>query len=118
MGNVGNGGPSIQATEIWAKNNSNGLPCIRWTCPQTGNYQFTASFIGNDSRGVNNNVYIVLNNNMQYSNTILQYQETQTYTSPLITLQAGDTIDLLVEWDGNGDSEYGWIGVNATIQQL
>ena len=65
MGNVGHGGPSIQGVAgssviLWAKNNSNGLACARWTAPFAGRFTLHAAFVGADSRGVDNNVYVVV----------------------------------------------------------
>lgn len=53
LGNYGHGGPSIQAgPALWAKDNSNGLPVVRWTCPKAGSYDLACTFTGIDSRGV------------------------------------------------------------------
>ena len=60
--------PSIQAgPDLWANDNANGYPVVRWTCPRTGTYTIASTFVAADGRGNNNLVWIVVGGLHQYS---------------------------------------------------
>jgi PKD repeat protein len=109
FGNVGHGGPSIQSGPLlWSKNNTNGLPVVRWTCPFTGNFNLSSFYIGADSRGVDVVAYITLNNNIIFSDTIqANLDSTQLLTSNF-NLSQNDNLDFIIKWNGGVNSEYSW----------
>jgi hypothetical protein len=120
MGNIGNGGPGIQAgVDLWAKANANGLPCVRWTSPQSGVFNLISTFTGADSRGVSVIVYIALNDSVIFSDSINAYLDSTTYSSGNFHCKQGDYIDFLIEWNANGGvtSEADWTIVSGTINK-
>jgi hypothetical protein len=119
LGNVGNGGPSIQGNVIlWAKNNGNGFPDVRWTAPSTGTFDIVGSFVGADDRGVDSNVYVVINGNIQFSDRVTGYLTSKSFSFGSLQLTAGSTVDFIVTWAGGVNSEYSWTQANATISAV
>ncbi len=120
FGNVGHGGPSIQAVPfpiLWAKNNSNGLPVLRWTSPGAGNYLFQSTFIGRDSRGVNVTVYVTVNNTVVFTDQVEYYLDTAQYSS-ILTLNLNDKVDCIVKWNGVITAESSWTSAEVIIDLL
>ena len=118
FGNVGHGGPSISAgVALWAKDNSNGLPCVRWVSPNAGYFNLSTLFKGSDSRGVNVVVYVAINDSTAFSGEITQNGDETEYSIDEIFLDQGEYIDFVVRWNGGVYSEYNWTTVNATINQ-
>lgn len=122
MGNVGHGGPSIQGVAgssviLWAKNNSNGLACARWTAPFAGRFTLHAAFVGADSRGVDNNVYVVVDGVQLFTARIVDNTTIVPFDAQELQLGAGSTIDLVVQWAGGVYSEYGWISASAHVSR-
>jgi hypothetical protein len=120
FGNVGHGGPSIQAVPfpiLWAKNNSNGLPVLRWTSPGVGNYFFQSTFIGRDSRGVNVTVYVTVNNTVVFTDQVEYYLDTAQYSS-ILSLNMNDKIDCIVKWNGVITAESSWTSAEVIIDLL
>jgi hypothetical protein len=116
MGNWGHGGPSfLDAAQMWAKDNSNGYPVIRWTAPDTGLYQLIGSFSGADSRGVDNWVYVTVNNVVQFQDRISSPSDSASFSFNNLNLNQGDTIDFMLTYAGGVYSEYGWTLADATI---
>jgi len=117
LGNVGDGGPSVQGTrvEMWAKANANGYPCGRWTCPMAGTYSIIGNFTGNDSRGVDNYVYVIINGSVTFSNRVQSYLQTVCFTNTNVALNQGDFVDFTLVWGGTGSSEANWTSMQAII---
>lgn len=125
MGNVGHGGPSISGGEglapedrlphLWAKDNSNGLPVLRWTSPQDGLFRIVGTFGPGDARGVNNRVYVAINDVIVLSGTIDSPPQAVPFDIAGSAMRAGDTVDFVTEWTGVGNSELGWMQVRAVI---
>jgi hypothetical protein len=87
LGNVGHGGPSIQGgANMWAKNNSNGYPCDRWTCPTTGRYNIRGRYNAADARGMDSYVYVVINGSVVFSSRIQQYPQSVAFTNDNVML--------------------------------
>lgn len=119
LGNAGNGGPSIQGgPTMWAKNNGNGYPCDRWTCPKLGKYNIEGQFYAADSRGMDSFVYVVINGTITYSNRITSYPQTVAFTNDSMTLNQGDVVDFTTTWGGSVSSEYSWAGVSGAITEI
>lgn len=60
--------PSLQAgVALWAADNSNGYPVVRWTCPTFGRYRISGYFEGADSRGVDVTARIAVNGVAQFT---------------------------------------------------
>ena len=110
--------PSIQAgPDLWANDNANGYPVVRWTCPRTGTYTIASSFVGADGRGNNNLVWIVIGGSPIFSGHIQAYPGAAGYTNTL-NLQNGAYIDFVVAWNGGTPADYNWTVVNATITSV
>ena len=110
--------PSIQAgPDLWANNNANGYPVVRWTCPRTGTYTLVSSFVAADGRGNNNLVWIVVGGSPIFSGHIQAYPGTAGYTNTLY-LQNGAYIDFVVAWNGGTPADYNWTVVHATITSV
>ncbi len=119
LGNVGNGGPSIQGgPEMWAKDNGNGLPAIRWTCPQSGIYSVNVAFTGADSRGVDNNTFVAIDGKIVSTSTVAAYGASTKYAPKDLQLKKGDTLDFVIQWAGGVYSEYGWTTVTGQIKSV
>lgn len=119
FGNWGHGGPSIQGyPALWAKNNSNGYPAVRWICPKSGYYIISGTFFGVDSRGVDNMVYMVINGTTMFTGHLQYYGDITEYYFEGIYLSEGEPVDFLTVWNQGVYSEYGWISVYGMIQQL
>ncbi len=118
LGNWGHGGPSIQeGPNLWAKDNSNGLPVVRWTSPAEGYYYFNAKFTGVDSRGVDVLAYITVNDSIIFSHHIHGYHDFIEHSGDFLNLNPGDHIDFLIKWNGGVYSEYSWTIVNGKVHQ-
>lgn len=124
MNNWGHGGPGMLDANssygplVWSKNNSNGIAAIRWTAVDSGIYSLDALFSGYDGRGVDNFVYIAINDALAYSGRVTGYADTESFASNNISLDAGDNLYLSVQWAGGVYSEYGWTEVDATISTV
>lgn len=119
LGNVGDGSPSVSpgGPQLWAKYNDNGLPCIRWTCPETGYYDISGGFTATDNRAaVDVFVYASVNGSIVFSNRFLQYLQSASFTNNLAYLNQGDFVDYTIAWGGTGGGGlYNWTTVAATI---
>ena len=113
------GSPSIECgPQMWAQNNGNGYPCFRWTCPMSGEYSIAGAFVANDSRGVDNSVYVVTNGSVMYSGLINTYPQSVGFTNEFVSLKQGNTVDFTLAWDGGVNEQYGWTIVDAVITQV
>jgi hypothetical protein len=122
LGNWGHGGPSIQGDpnvgiDLWAKDNSNGLPAVRWKTPKSGMFNLVATFTGWDSRGVDVIVYIAVNDSIIFSHNIRSYLDSTKYTSNKFHLDQGGYIDFLIQWNA-GCTECAWTLVNGIINRF
>lgn len=116
LGNWGHGGPSIaDHCAIWAKDNSNGYPVVRWTCPEAGAYNISGSFTGADSRGVDNFVYVVVDEQTGFSDRVTSDGDSAPFSLDDLQLQQGDSIDFVAVWGGGVTSESSWTHLGATI---
>ena len=124
MNNWGHGGPSfldgdgLQGPYAWSKNNSNGIADVRWTSPAAGLYSFSADFTGADSRGVDNYVYVAVNDSLVFSGRITGDLDSETYSVSSTYLGAGDHIDFAIQWAGGVYSEYGWTEIGGTVSTI
>ncbi len=103
---------------LWVSDNSNGLTCIRWTCPSTGSYNLTSAFTGIDTRGVTVRGYVVINTTVKFSDDITAYLDSIEYTMDSVYLQQGDHVDFLVKWSGGNDPVAHWTEITATIKKF
>ena len=118
LGNWGHGGPSIQeGPNLWAKDNSNGIPVVRWTCPISGYYNLSSSFKGVDSRGVDVATYVTLNDSIIFNDNIEAYLEITEYSFDCIFLNQNDYLDFSIKWNGNIYYETSWTIVNGTFNK-
>ena len=124
LGNVGNGGPSIQGGPLsqggvllWAKYNGNGFPDVRWTAPDSGTFDIVGSFVGADTRGVDNYVYVVVNGTIVFQDRVTGNMTEKDFSLMSVPLLAGSTVDFVLSWAGGVYSEYGWTQANATISE-
>ncbi len=117
MGNWGHGGPSMSPAplRLWAKNNTNGYPDVRWTCSDAGTYHVAGRFRGDDSRGVDNYVYVVVDDVVRSSGRVRANMDSVTFSLD-VSLAAGSHVDFVVVWAGGVYSEYGWTGIEGTIE--
>lgn len=119
FGNWGHGAPTVApGLTLWAKDNSNGLPCIRWTSPSSGYYNLTSTFRGSDSRGNNNTVFVTLNGAIVFVDTLRYYLDTTSFSMNNLHLNQHDKIDLIINWNGGIYSEFGWTHANALIRKM
>jgi hypothetical protein len=124
FGNWGHGGPALHTSwtetgpSLWAKNNSNGYPTDRWTCPKTGNYNIRGRFYADDSRGMDAFVYAVINGSITYSNRIQTFPRSVSFTNDSVSLSEGDVVDFMIVWGGGVYFEYSNTGVAGTITEV
>ncbi len=124
FGNWGNGAPALHASwtatgpSMWAKDNGNGYPCDRWTCPKTAKYNIRGNFYADDGRGVDSFVYVVINGSITYSNRIQNYPQSVSFTNDSVSLNQGDVVDFTIVWGGGVYSEYGSTGVSGMITEV
>jgi hypothetical protein len=108
--------PSLQSgPNLWANDNSNGLPDVRWTSPYNGSFNLNATFIGSDSRGVNVIVYVALNDSLIYTGFIHNYLDSSQFILNNIQINQNDYLDFLVQWNGVTDHDYNWTIITAVI---
>ena len=119
MGNFGNGAPAVMIwstlPSLWAKYNSNGLPVIRWTCPVSGIYSMISKFNGIDSRGVDDSVYITLDDSIIFLNRLRYYNDSTNFSFSNVQIDSNSHVDFIVKWAGGVYSEYGVVETNAII---
>jgi hypothetical protein len=102
--------------DMWANDNSNGYPVIRWTCPQDGSYSLDTTFTGYDARGVDTLVYVTVNGTIAFADHIEGHLDTTQFSS-VYDLAQGDYIDFSMKWSGVGNPTYNWTMVSATIAE-
>ena len=118
LGNWGHGAPSIIAgPQLWAKDNSNGIPVVRWTCPISGYYNFNSTFFSFDYRGNDVGTYVTLNNSLLFNDKIEANADSTEYTMDCFYVSENDYIDFLVAWDHDFYSETGWTHVKVIISK-
>ena len=101
FGNWGHGAPSVwdpgqwgtNNISLWAKNNSNGLPVVRWTSPEPGSYKLTGTFVSADSRGVDSFVYVVINGTIRFNSRITSAVQVAPFSFDQVALAQGDYVD-------------------------
>jgi hypothetical protein len=117
LGNWGHGAPAVMRWAtlpgFWAKNNTNGLPVIRWTCPVSGIYSLSGKFNGVDTRGVDNHVYITLNDSIIFTDHLHYYLDSTNFSFSNFEISKDSKIDFMVDWAGGVYSEYGVVEANA-----
>jgi hypothetical protein len=126
FGNLGHGAPSVwdpgqwgtNNISLWAKNNSNGLPVVRWTSPEPGSYKLTGTFVSADSRGVDSFVYVVINGTIRFNSRITSAVQVAPFSFDQVALAQGDYVDFVVVWGGGVYSEYSVTGVTGTLEKL
>jgi hypothetical protein len=117
-GNVGHGAPAVGSGPVmWAKNNSNGYPAVRWTCPEDGSYDIQGSFSGADGRGVDNLVYVVIDGVIQFNGHVASNEDVAPFFIDDVYLEEGEVVDFTLKWNGGVYSEYGWTLVSAVIPE-
>ncbi|MGO8700411.1 MAG: hypothetical protein ACLQVY_22200 [Limisphaerales bacterium] len=110
------GAPSMQAGPLlWPWANQWGIPCVRWTCPETGYYDITGNFTGDDSRGEDVYAAITTNGSFIFQSLMTSYLQVAPFTNMLLTLNKGDYVDFTIAWAGNNNSQYNWTGLTAMI---
>lgn len=124
MGNWGHGAPAVQDPHsldgplLWAKTNTNGFPVVRWTSPQAGLYDLSCTFMGDDSRGVDNYVYVTVNDSIVFSDRVEAHLDTASFSGGPYYLEENDHVEFLLQWAGGVYSEYGWTAVDGTIASV
>jgi len=118
FGNWGHGAPNIRRWGVWAKDNSNGYPAVRWTAPNSGAFNIDGSFTGVDSRGVDSNVYVTINGTTGFADRVTGYLASKSFSLTGVDLNAGDHVDFIVNWAGGVYSEYGWTAIDANISPV
>ena len=119
LGNFGHGGPSFYAgPHLWAKNNTNGYPALRWTTPAAGSYNISGAFIGDDNRGVDNFVYVVVNGITAFTGRVTGYLDQESFAFNNLNLNAGDPVDFVLTWAGGVNSELGWTQASVQISAV
>jgi hypothetical protein len=118
LGNWGHGGPSIQwGPNMWAKDNSNGLPCVRWTAPEAATYHADGRFMGYDSRGVSVLVFVVRGDSVLMTDSISQNEEVKPFSTGPLELAAGEHLDFLIQFNGGISAETSWVELDAIIEK-
>lgn len=118
FGNSGHGAPNVRAgIAMWAKDNSNGLPVVRWTCPEDGNYKLESTFTGTWEGGVSVITYITINDSIYFSDNITGHLESVNYANDKINLSQNDYIDFLIKFNGGITPESSWVTVKAVLQR-
>jgi hypothetical protein len=119
LGNIGHGGPSIQGgPQLWAKDNSNGFPVVRWTSPKSDVYDIQGVFVGADSRGVSNFAYVVVNGVKVAEGRVSGYLGTFPF-SHTAYIEQGKHVDFVVVWNSQASvsSEYGWTQLSGFVSR-
>ena len=109
--------PRIGLGNLWANDNSQGLPTVRWECPADGLYYLRYWSWGNDaSESVNVINYIAINDSIYYRHNLNSFDDTLNYSINRLELNKQDYIDFLIMYNGGPTSNNNWVIVNATIR--
>jgi hypothetical protein len=111
--------PSIQGGPlVWADNNAQGYPVVRWTCPAAGTYKIECAFVGADSRGDDLLVWVVANGTPIFSGEIHGYGNSAPCTNT-VSLQQNAVIDFVVKWDNRvAYRDANWTRITGTISSV
>lgn len=108
--------PSLQGGPLlWPDDNQNGIPVVRWTCPESAHYKLSSRFTVVDGRGADNLVHVVVKGAPLFSEHIQNYGSSATFSHHNLLLNKNEYIDFVVEWAGGTYSDYGWTDVDAVI---
>jgi hypothetical protein len=77
-------------------------------------YDVLGEFEGNDPRGVNNNVYVVVNGAIEFSDLLTSPSDIAPFSMNGLALFSGDYVDFTLTNNG-GNTEFGWTRINAAI---
>jgi hypothetical protein len=77
-------------------------------------YDVLGEFEGNDPRGVNNNVYVVVNGAIEFNDLLTSPSDIAPFTMNALALSSGDYVDFTLTNNG-GNTEFGWTRINAAI---
>jgi hypothetical protein len=103
--------------QLWAGQNTSGIPAIRWTCSTPGTYRVHATFIGND--GATRVLVAIVNGSTTVFSGAVQALGSTASHDGTVSLQAGDHLDFVVSWDGTSSyTPGGWTGLTGTISTV
>ena len=112
--------------ETTAAPSDNEMAVMRWTATDNGDYCVRVDFTGNGINGTTANVYVVINDEIIFQETIDGYRGDSsnpadgTYLQKyddVVTVKDGETIDLVVDDGGDGNSD-DLVGIKATIVKV
>lgn len=111
--------PSIQGGPLlWANDNANGYPAVRWKCPRAGRFNIKGCFKSADTRGVDALVYVIANGVTIFSGRVSEKTPTAEFSKSSISLVADASIDFVMEWGGTVNSDFNWTDVDAIISAV
>ncbi len=116
---TGSPGLTLPAYQVAFHPGQNGQYSIaEWTALATGNYLINATFTGYANAGTTTDVHVLLNGVPVYNNEVTGYLAQVLYSSGLLTLTAGQTVDFAVGFGTDGDYFSDTTGLAATITSV
>src|ERR1035441_1788497 len=89
--------------------------CLRWTAPNSGNYNISTTFVApaaSSGYNMGQTVYILTNGVVAYENSLVSYSQSFS-TNKLFSLRGGATIDVVVA--NNAGVANNWTSVSVII---
>jgi len=114
-----NPGLTLPTHQVAVHPGQNGQYSIaEWTAPATAQYLINATFTGYANAGTTTDVHVLLNGGSLYSNNVNGYLNQVSYSSGLLTIAAGNTVDFAVGYGSNGTYFSDTTGLAATISSV
>ena len=89
---------------------------VRWTAPESGNFDLSGGYIGMDTSGTTTDVHVLFNGVTIFDDFINGFGDTATI-SLNTSLQTGDLLDFAVGFGSNSNFSSDYTGLDVQISQ-
>ena len=87
---------------------------VRWTAPESGNFDLSGDYIGMDTSGTTTDVHVLFNGGTIFDDSINGFGDTATISLDT-SLQTGDLLDFAVGFGSNGNFASDYTGLDVQI---
>lgn len=102
---------------MWAKDNEEGCPAIRWTCPKAGRFNIKGSFGGEDKSFAEVLAYVVVNGAVVLEGKVMK-GEALGFNVKDVPIQSEGKIDFVIKWGGAGDAAGNWTKIDGVVRRV
>jgi hypothetical protein len=102
---------------MWAKDNEEGCPAIRWTSPKGGRFNINGSFRGEDKSFAEVVAYVVVNGVVVFEGKVTK-GEALGFNVKDVPIQTEGKIDFIIMWGGAGDAAGNWTKIDGVVRRI